>query len=296
MKLKLNITLLACLLTGLAFGQEDPSMDSPAILKQKKELESILAPVNQELALSEKNFRTATSAKIKYDTIGLGAWRADMAVLKGKKTALQRKFITKHPDYFVSLLALNEVIGPLPSDVPSLIKQYNKLDDKVKATPTGLKTKITLDKFDAVSIGKIAPEFSSADTSGNVVNLKDYRGKYVLLDFWASWCGPCREENPQVVKAYNTYKNRNFDILSVSLDQPGKRDAWIKAIKMDQLTWQHVSDLKYWDSAVAKLYAVRAIPQNFLIDPKGKIIAVNLRGEALQAKLKELIPADKTGK
>ncbi|MBE9601614.1 peroxiredoxin [Pedobacter sp. MC2016-24] len=296
MKLKLNITLLACMLTGAVFAQQDPDMESPAIQKQKKELEAALTNVQQKLVLSEKAYRDAQLKKVKYDTIGLGAWRAEMAVLKVEKKKEQAAFISKHPDYYISLVALNDVIGPLPSDVPTLKKLYNKLDKQIQQTPGGVKTKTTLDKFDAVSIGRLAPTFSAPDTSGKSISLADYKGKYVLLDFWASWCGPCREENPTVVKAWSKYKNRGFDVLSVSLDQVGKRDAWLKAIHEDQLTWQHVSNLKFWDDDVARLYMIRSIPQNFLIDPKGKIVAVNLRGEELLKKLAAVFPESGSGK
>ncbi len=111
----------------------------------------------------------------------------------------------------------------------------------------------------------------------------------MLLDFWASWCGPCREENPNVVKAYKQYKDKNFTVLGVSLDQPGKKNLWLAAIKADGLEWTQVSDLKFWGNEVAKLYSIRAIPQNFLIDPSGKIIGKNLRGEELNKKLKEIL-------
>jgi len=296
MKLKLNITLLACMLTGAVFAQQDPDMESPSIQKQKKELEAALANVQQKLVLSEKAYRDAQLKKVKYDTIGLGAWRAEMAGLKVEKKKEQAAFISKHPDYYISLVALNDVIGPLPSDVPTLKKLYNKLDKQIQQTPGGVKTKTTLDKFDAVSIGRVAPMFSAPDTSGKSISLADYKGKYVLLDFWASWCGPCREENPTVVKAWSKYKNRSFDVLSVSLDQVGKRDAWLRAIHEDQLTWQHVSNLKFWDDDVARLYMIRSIPQNFLIDPKGKIVAVNLRGEELLKKLTAIFPESGSGK
>jgi thiol-disulfide isomerase/thioredoxin len=109
----------------------------------------------------------------------------------------------------------------------------------------------------------------------------------VLVDFWASWCGPCRAENPNVVKAYNRFKDKNFTILGISLDD--SRDKWVRAIEKDQLTWQQVSDLKGWQNEVAKLYGIRAIPQNYLLDPKGKIIGKNLRGEALEKRLEELM-------
>ena len=120
------------------------------------------------------------------------------------------------------------------------------------------------------------------------VSLSSFKGKYVLVDFWASWCGPCRAENPNVVKAFHQYNDKGFTVLGVSLDRPNAKDKWLGTIRKDSLAWTQVSDLKYWDNAVAKLYGIRAIPQNFLINPQGKIIGRNLRGDALLQKLATL--------
>lgn len=138
-------------------------------------------------------------------------------------------------------------------------------------------------------IGKEAPDFSMPDVNGKEVKLSSFRGKYVLVDFWASWCGPCRNENPNLVNAYNQFKDKNFTVLGVSLDRPGQKDKWLKAIKDDNLTWTNISDLQDWSSPVVALYGFDGIPFNVLIDPQGKVIAERLRGSGLEGKLQEVL-------
>jgi len=136
-------------------------------------------------------------------------------------------------------------------------------------------------------VGRPAPEFTLPDVNGKPVSLNSFRGKYLLVDFWASWCGPCRRENPNVVKAFQQFKDKNFTILGVSLDET--KEAWMKAIVQDQLKWTQVSDLKHWESSVVGLYGIQGIPYNVLLDPDGKVIAENLTGSSLERKLSEVL-------
>lgn len=142
-------------------------------------------------------------------------------------------------------------------------------------------------RMEKVQVGSLAPDFTLPDAEGNPVSLSSFRGKYVLVDFWASWCPDCRKENPNIVSAWEKYKNKNFEVLGVSLDR--NRDQWLAAIEKDKLTWTHVSDLKFWSSDAAVLYCIRWIPMSFLIDPDGMIVAIGLEGEALHDKLEELL-------
>ncbi len=198
------------------------------------------------------------------------------------------RFITRRKNSPVSALLLAYSYDTDPNkDVALLEKRFNMLNASATQNryASGIKNVIEIGKIGAV--GTKALDFTQPDTSGKNISLSQFRGKYVLLDFWASWCGPCRRENPNVVTAYNQYKNKNFTVLSVSLDQD--KNNWLNAIKADHLTWTHVSDLQYWSNEVAKLYHVEQIPQNYLIDPNGIIIARDLRGDQLQAKLREVL-------
>jgi peroxiredoxin len=209
-------------------------------------------------------------------------------IYKKETHNIRLDFIRKNPNTFMSLLLLPE-IAEYSQNYKLIDSIYNLLGSDIKKMPSA---KIISDKFQrerTLSIGAVAPEFSQANVDGRQVRLSEFRGKYVLLDFWASWCGPCRQENPNVVKVYNQFKDKNFTVLGISLDRPGAKSAWLKAIEDDKLTWTHVSDLNFWKNEVAVMYNVTGIPQNFLLDPEGKIVAKNLRGEQLEAALDQIL-------
>jgi peroxiredoxin len=198
------------------------------------------------------------------------------------------QFIEKRKSSAVSAFLIAATIQ-LSEDVFVTEKRLNSLKPSALENMYGIYLKETVAEARVNAVGSMAMDFTQADTSGNPVSLSSFRGKYVLLDFWASWCGPCRQENPNVVANFKKFSSKNFTVLGVSLDRPGQKDRWLQAIYKDNLTWTHVSDLQFWNNAVAQQYRVQGIPKNWLIGPDGKIVAKDLRGPALEQKLCELL-------
>lgn len=272
---------------------------SPDSLKKATVTGSPLTADNQKLQASLKPFMEkmqavgAASQKASEEEQKSEAFKlrrqAQFAAINKEVFQQTRAFIKEHPASWVSL---HELVGMSMWEPPTYAVEgplFAALSPALRNSPLGRPYGERLQTLKDVGIGLPAPAISQKTPAGKVVTLADYRGKYVLVDFWASWCGPCRAENPALTKVYNEYKSRNFDILSVSLDDEKGRAKWLKAVQDDNLAWTQVSELRGFEGDAAKRYHVKSIPQNYLIDPTGKIVAVNLRGNDLPATLARLL-------
>lgn len=239
--------------------------------------------------LFEKLNNTGNLLKTEQDATKKNGLMQEYTSLRTNILNASQKFIADKSASPVSSLLLVAIVR-LFETPDELEARYAQLKPAAKSGPFAAMIEKTIADAKTPQVGAVgtqALEFTQKDVNGKAVSLASFRGKYVLVDFWASWCRPCRMENPNVVNAYQTYKDKNFTVLGVSLDQ--SKPNWLEAIKADNLSWTHVSDLQYWNNAVAQLYHIQSIPANMLIDPAGKIIAKDLRGEALSQKLKELL-------
>jgi peroxiredoxin len=265
---------------------EKATISGSKINEEGKKYKTLIAPFEKEVNESINAFR-AVSEEQRKDKAFMEGLQAgyDKAIAAQRK--VQGEYIQQHPGDYLSLLILKDMAWvPFDATIEPL---FNSLSDNVRNTERGLVLGKAIEDQKAYAIGATAPDFTQNDVNDQPVSLKDFRGKYVLLDFWASWCEPCRAENPFVVKAYNRFKDKNFTVLGVSLDRPGRKNSWLAAIKEDGLQGTQVSDLNFWDTKAVKMYGVIGVPQNFLIDPNGKIIAKTLRGEELEKKLEEIL-------
>jgi peroxiredoxin len=247
----------------------------------------MLKPYYDKYNILNSEFKAQSEEK-KKDSAYLASLDARANAIQQEILAVKMKYVKANPGHYMALVAFNSTLPP-EFDAVAADNNFNQLDEKIRKSDLGEELYAKIQKVKKTQEGAIAPDFTLPDVNGKPVKLSDFRGKYVLLDFWASWCGPCRRENPNVVKAYNAYKDKGFTVLGVSLDKAGDNEKWLAAIEKDGLPWTQVSDLKAWENEAAKLYEVNAIPMNFLIDPNGKIIAKYLRGEALEEALKKVL-------
>lgn len=228
-------------------------------------------------------------AQQQQDNLLVNQIRQENADIGTQEKILKQKFIAEHPNMLFSAMLISEMLSRKELSPTEAKNSIAGLSPKLQASPAITKIKTALESMGASEVGGNAPNFTAETPEGTQLSLKDAMGKYTIIDFWASWCKPCRLENPNVVNVYNQYHDKGLNIISVSLDRPGQKNRWVQAIKDDKMDWHHVSNLMFWDDPIARNYNVRSIPATFLIDENGVIIDKNLRGAALGRRVGELL-------
>ncbi|UGS22099.1 TlpA disulfide reductase family protein [Flavobacterium cyclinae] len=246
--------------------------------------------ISEKVVKFEKeNSEALQKAQFSNDTVAISKILNEYNKFQNEMNEYSKNFIKENPDAYLSVLLLENFLMRQYLTADEVKTYFKALDKKLHETKSGKKIKSTLDAMTSIVIGKPAPDFSGPTPDGATVSLKASLGKVTIIDFWASWCGPCRAENPNVVALYNEFHPKGLNIIGVSLDKDAAK--WKDAIAKDGLVWQHVSNLKYWDDPIAKQYNIQSIPATYILDAKGIIVAKDLRGDALRAKVQELLNA-----
>ena len=253
------------------------------------------------MKFQEANMQKMQEAQQKQDTVVMNGLRKEYMKIQQDFVKQSDDYVASHPKAFISALIIDQMFNQMNPDVAKIKKYYNALDKSLKDTKVGKSIQTKLSKIDkpvaevapaaagAIAVGSVAPDFSANTPDGKPVSLKQSLGKVTIVDFWASWCKPCREENPNVVALYNELHAKGLNIIGVSLDKEAA--PWKEAIAKDKLAWNQVSNLKWWKEPIAATYGVQSIPATFILDASGKIVAKDLRGAELKAKVNELLAA-----
>ena len=246
------------------------------------------------MKFQKDNTAIMQEAQQKQDTVAMNKLRKEYSKFQEEFATQSENYVKTHPKAFISALIIEGMFNQMTPDIAKITKYYNGLDKSVKDTKHGKKIKKNLDALSKpvatvapIEIGTIAPDFSAPNPDGKVVSLKESKGKVTIIDFWASWCKPCRQENPNMVALYKEFHPKGLNIVSISLDE--KAEEWKKAIANDKLTWTNISNLKDFEDPIAVQYAIKLIPSTIIIDASGKVIAKDLRGAELKAKIASLL-------
>jgi peroxiredoxin len=251
---------------------------------------NLLSKIQKKMMnFQQTNMTIMQEASQKNDTALVTKLRKEYSAFQDEFTVANESYIESNPKSFISVLLIEGMIGEIEPKADKIKKYFDALDPSLQQTKHGKNIKTKLDALNSVAIGQKAPSFSAPNPEGKMVSLKQSLGKVTIVDFWASWCAPCRQESPNFVAIYNEFHSKGLNFIGVSLDKKEEKNKWTEAIAKDKLNWIQVSNLEFWDDPIAKKYGIDGIPSTFVLDQNGIIVAKNLRGDELRAKVAELL-------